>query len=236
MMAASATIHLRGVLLALVALFGAMGLACQPTPPARPTPAPSAAPAAAATPDPASGEAYIRWLVEHSMLHQADLAARRYSGQGQLWQHPYAVPQPRAASALASVWFTAYPPSQITGPGESVLESLGDSELWRVFRDIGIGGMHTGPMKRAGGLRGRQYTPTIDGNFDRISFAIDPAFGTEAEFIAMSRTAAAHNAVVIDDIVPAHTGKGADFRLAELHYQDYPGLYHMVEIREEDWP
>ena len=43
-----------------------------------------------------------------------------------------------------------------------------------------------------------------------------PAFGTEEDFIAMGRTAAAHNAVVIDDIVPAHTGKGADYRLAEL--------------------
>jgi len=90
------------------------------------------------------------------MLHQGDLATRRYSGQRGQWQHPYAVPQPRAASALASVWFTAYPPSQITGPGESVLQSLGDPELWGVFRDIGIRGMHTGPMKRAGGLRGRR--------------------------------------------------------------------------------
>ena len=45
------------------------------------------------------------------MLHQAELTARRYSGHGALWQHPYANPQPRAASALASVWFTAYPAS-----------------------------------------------------------------------------------------------------------------------------
>ena len=86
-------------------------------------------------------------------------------------------------------------------------------------------------MKLAGGIRGRELTPTIDGNFDRISFAIDPAFGTEEEFVAMSRAAAAHNAVVIDDIIPAHTGKGADFRLADLAYGDYPGLYHMVEIQ-----
>ena len=43
------------------------------------------------------------------MLHEAELTARRYSGHGSLWQHPYANPQPRAASALASVWFTAYP-------------------------------------------------------------------------------------------------------------------------------
>ncbi|EJM57811.1 trehalose synthase [Pseudomonas sp. GM49] len=48
--------------------------------------------------------------------------------------------------------------------------------------------------------------------------------------------AAAHNAVIIDDVIPSHTGKGADFRLAEMAYEDYPGLYHMVEIREEDWP
>ena len=32
----------------------------------------------------------------------------------------------------------------------------------------------------------------------------------------MSRMAAAHNAVMIDDIIPSHTGKGADFRLAEM--------------------
>jgi hypothetical protein len=40
------------------------------------------------------------------MLHQAEVAGRQYAGQRQLWQHPYAAPQPRAASALASVWFT----------------------------------------------------------------------------------------------------------------------------------
>src|SRR5437879_2116521 len=238
-MSVVATTRLRGVLLALAALVGALGPACQPTPTARPAPAPSAtlAPAApsAAAPDAASRESDIRWLVEHSMLHQAELAARRYSGQGQLWQHPYAMPQPRAASALASVWFTAYPPSQITGPGESVLESLGDPELWRAFREIGIGGMHTGPMKRAGGLRGREYTPTVDGNFDRISSEIDPAFGTEAQYQSMVRQAGDNGAVIIGDVIPGHSGKGADFHLAERRYGDYPGLYHMVEIRPTDW-
>ena len=239
MMASEATTRLRGVLLALAAVVGALGPACQPAPPVRPDPAPSVAPAPAAQQaapsEPVSGEAYIRWLVERSMLHQAEVAARRYSGQGELWRHPYAVPQPRAASALASVWFTAYPPSQITGPGESVLESLGDPALWRVFRDIGIGGMHTGPMKRAGGIRGREYTPTVDGNFDRISSEIDPAFGSEAQYQAMVRHAGDNGAVIIGDIIPGHSGKGADFRLAERRYGDYPGLYHMVEIRPADW-
>jgi trehalose synthase len=180
-------------------------------------------------------ENYVGWLVEHSMLERAKKLAKRYGGQGRMWQHPFAEARPRAASALASVWFTAYPASVVTRAGQSVLQALGDPQLWSALSAIGIQGVHTGPMKRSGGVRGRDYTPTIDGNFDRISFEIDPAFGTEDDFIAMSRRAAAHNAVVIDDIVPAHTGKGADYRLAELAFGEYPGIYHMVAIREADW-
>ena len=236
----------RAWLLVLAMLVGAGAPACQPATSLRPEspsgaastgapPAPAARPAPPASAQDQASDPDIQWLVEHSMLHQGDLAARRVSGTGAQWQHPYALPEPRAASALASVWFTAYPPSQITGPGESVLESLGDADLWRIFRDIGIGGMHTGPMKRAGGLRGREYTETVDGNFDRISSEIDPAFGTQAQFTAMVRRAADNRAVVIGDIIPGHSGKGADFRLAERRYGDYPGLYHMVEIGPEDW-
>jgi trehalose synthase len=179
---------------------------------------------------------YVTWLVEQSMLHNAKTFATRYAGQARLWQQPYAETRPRAASALASVWFTAYPAAIVTRDGASVLQTLADPQLWKALSAIGIQGVHTGPMKLAGGIHGREVTRTVDGNFDRISFAIDPAFGTEEDFIAMSRAATAHNAVVIDDIVPAHTGKGADFRLATMHYGDYPGLYHMVEIFEEDWP
>ncbi|MFC3608035.1 maltose alpha-D-glucosyltransferase [Stutzerimonas tarimensis] len=179
---------------------------------------------------------YIEWLVSQSMLHAARQRARLYSGQARLWQRPYAQARPRDASAIASVWFTAYPASIITPEEGSVLQALGDERLWHALSELGVQGIHNGPMKRSGGLKGREFTPTIDGNFDRISFDIDPALGTEADMLYLSRVAAAHNAVVIDDIVPAHTGKGPDFRLAEMAYGDYPGLYHMVEIREEDWP
>ncbi len=169
------------------------------------------------------------------MLHQAGNLARQYSGTGQMWRHPYARPQPRAASSLSSVWFTAYPASTITKPGETVLQALGDAELWKTFAAIGIKAMHTGPMKRSGGVRGRDFTPTVDGNFDRISTEIDPSFGTEAEYRAMTRNARVNGAIVIGDIIPGHSGKGPDFRLAERAYRDYPGLYHMVEIGEAHW-
>lgn len=179
---------------------------------------------------------HVDWLVEQSMLGAARKRAKLYSGQGRLWQQPYAHTRPRDASALSSVWFTAYPASIITRENGTVLEALGDEALWHALSRIGIQGIHNGPLKRAGGLCGTEYTPTIDGNFDRISFDIDPQLGTEAQLQALTRMAAAHNAVVIEDVIPSHTGKGADFRLAEMAYEDYPGLYHMVEIREEDWP
>jgi len=183
------------------------------------------------TPD----DSYIQWLVDQSMLHAARERSRLYAGQARLWQRPYAQVRPRDASAIGSVWFTAYPAAIITPEGGTVLEALGDDRLWSALSELGVQGIHNGPMKRSGGLSGREFTPTIDGNFDRISFDIDPKLGTEEQMLQLSRVAAAHNAIVIDDIVPAHTGKGADFRLAEMAYGDYPGLYHMVEIREEDW-
>lgn len=170
------------------------------------------------------------------MLHQAAILARQYSGSSDQWQHPYGRPQPRVATARASVWFTSYPASTIpAAPGESVLSTLSDERLWSAFQRIGIQAVHTGPMKLSGGVTGYTYTPTVDGHFDRISMEIDPAFGTEAQYKAMVSAAHRHGAIVIGDIVPGHTGKGPDWRLAERDYADYPGIYHMVLIDPKDW-
>ncbi|HKS00874.1 MAG TPA: maltose alpha-D-glucosyltransferase, partial [Arthrobacter sp.] len=108
-------------------------------------------------------------------------------------------------------------------------------ELWQAFQNIGIEAVHTGPVKQAGGISGWQLTPSVDGHFDRISTQFDEGFGTEDEFRTMCEVAAAHGGMIIDDIVPGHTGKGADFRLAEMNFRDYPGIYHMIDIPEEDW-
>ena len=170
------------------------------------------------------------------MLHHAQAVARRYSGNSTQWHHPYGEPEPHAAVSRASVWFTAYPASTIADPaGASVLATLSDERLWRALQQIGIQGMHTGPVKLSGGLRGRSYTPSVDGHFDRISFEIDPAFGTASQYKALVATAHRHGAIVIGDIVPGHTGKGADWLLAERAFKDYPGLYSMVSIPKSDW-
>lgn len=178
---------------------------------------------------------YIEWLVRQSMLKDADVLSRQLSGQPSMWRNPYARPDARRAIETSDVWFTAYPLSLITRPGQSFLEALGDEELWSLFERIGITGVHTGPVKRAGGITGWQQTPSVDGHFDRISTQIDPEFGDEDAFRALCDVADSHGGSVIDDIVPGHTGKGADFRLAEMAYKDYPGIFHMIEIPLEMW-
>ncbi len=182
-----------------------------------------------------TNRAYVEWLDEQSMLHDAARVSWQLAGTHTMWANPYAHPEPRAAVQRASVWFTSYPLSHITTPGQSFLGSLGSPELWEAFASVGIDAVHTGPVKLAGGLDGWEVTPSVDGHFDRMSMAIDPLFGTEDEFREMCETAARYNGSVIDDIVPGHTGKGADFRLAEMNYHDYPGIYHMVDIPESAW-
>jgi trehalose synthase len=181
------------------------------------------------------GDEYVSWLQEKSMLADASRIAGQFSGIADMWQSPFATPNPAAVMGRSSVWFTAYPISMITTPGHSFLSTLGDEDLWRVFQAIGINAVHTGPLKRAGGLFGRELTPSVDGHFDRISTQIDEVFGSELEFRRLCEVAAAHGGIVIDDIVPGHTGKGPDFRLAEMGVGDYPGIYHMVEIPPTDW-
>ncbi|MEO8519600.1 MAG: maltose alpha-D-glucosyltransferase, partial [Dermatophilaceae bacterium] len=108
-----------------------------------------------------SNPAYVAWLQEESMLGDANVIARQFSGQGSMFQNPFAKPDPRSAIQTASVWFTAYPISVLGKPGSSFLATLGDPELWKVFRRIGIQGLHTGPVKRAGGIRGWSPTPSV---------------------------------------------------------------------------
>ena len=183
----------------------------------------------------ASNLHYVEWLVGQSMLSDANALAQQLSGSGNMLQNPFAHPDARAALRRAAVWFTAYPLSFVTRQDQSFLSGLAEHSLWESFARIGIEAIHTGPVKRAGGIAGWRQTPSVDGHFDRISMEVDPEFGSEDEFRLLCATAEHHNAVIIDDIVPGHTGKGADFRLAEMGYADYPGIYHMVSIPPEDW-
>jgi hypothetical protein len=147
---------------------------------------------------------------------EGDRGARRQ------WQKPYGMARPADFLDLASVWFNAYPASLITRPGESVVQSLADPELLRALREVGIEAIHTGPLKRAGSVRGTSYGPSIDGRFDRIELVIDPEFGSDDQYRELVKRAAEQRITIIGDLVPGHTGKGPDFRLAERVVPGYP--------------
>src|SRR4051812_14549411 len=124
------------------------------------------------------------------MLEKAGTMAGGFSATAGTSHNPFAIPNPRAAITSASVWFTAYPMSLVTKPGCSFLATLGDPELWGALRKIGIDGVHTGPVKRAGGLSGVEATPSVDGYFDRISTATADASGPEEESRRLCEVAA----------------------------------------------
>jgi trehalose synthase len=180
-------------------------------------------------------QAYFTFLEQQSLLFQADQEAQKVSGNGVQWRNNYGVPEPDQLVKTASVWVLYYPGSVIPKPGMSVIGTWADPQLWDTFKDIGIQLMHTNPVKRAGGIKGTDYTPTIDGWFDPISLQIDPQLGTDDEYRQLVLVAGQRGAIIADDLVPLHTGLGPDFRLAERAYKDYPGLYTMVEINQADW-
>jgi len=197
----------------------------------------TAAPAAkqSAVEQASSALEYCQWLEQRSMLKQSEELASISAKRAQL-QHQYAEPQPRAAIEQAPVWLSAVPESVIERPGTSIIGTWGDPELWKDLEEIGVTLLHTGPINRAGGIEEREYTPTVDAWFDPISLDIDPALGSEQEYQRMVKVASDHHGVIAADLVPLHTGKGADFLLALRAYKNYPGMYTMVEIDKKDWP
>ena len=182
----------------------------------------------------ADNREYVEWLVEESMLARRQPARVQLSGQGSMWQNPFAHPDPRAALERASVWFTAYPLSLITEPGESFLAGARPTAaLWQAFR----ADRHRRPSTPA--RSSRPAASTAGGPTPSRRRALRPHQHADrprvrhrgASSAACARSPPSTSGTVIDDIVPGHTGKGADFRLAEMGYGDYPGIYHMVEIR-----
>ncbi len=158
-------------------------------------------------------------------------------------QRPYARAEPEEAVRKASVWFTAYMPSVIgpekDGAMQRPLPTLCDPGLWTHFADLGIRAVHTGPVMKAGGFKyGGEPYASIDGWFDPVSLDIDPDLGSDTDYRRL-KWMAEHstnergdrlNAVVIGDIVPGHTGMGADFHLALQGVEHYPGLYVLARV------
>ncbi len=179
--------------------------------------------------------ALIDWLKKRSMLLRHASLANGYSGKSTQWNNGFGRSRPQDCLDQSSVWFAAYPDSLVGGPGAKALDILGSPKLHQLLSEVGVEAVHTGPMKLSGSVTGTEYGPSIDGHFDRIESTVDPAYGSDEQYKEMVEVASRHGLIVIGDLVPGHTGKGPDFRLATLNEPGFPGLYTMVEIDPEDW-
>ncbi|MBN1684208.1 MAG: maltose alpha-D-glucosyltransferase [Gammaproteobacteria bacterium] len=178
---------------------------------------------------------YTQWLEKQSLLFNASKLAQQISGKPLQWQQPYALPQTKDLTQKASTWLVIYPKSLITHTHQNMLQFLGEDTFWKIFSDIGFQVLYTGPIKLAGGIKNHEYTPSVDGGFDPIQFKINPVFGTKNQYMTAVKKALKYHAFLAADIIPGHTGKGADFLLALRNYKDYPGIYSMIEIKKSDW-
>ena len=168
-----------------------------------------------------------------SLLRQSSLLAELVSGQKSQWAYPYAIPRPKAVMERGSVWFAAYPLSMLSK--DPPLQALANAKLWEIFQDIGIQGLHTGPLFVSGMISQGELQPSVDGGFDPISFVIDPLLGTADDLIRLSKIAKKYYGYLIGDIIAGHTGIGPDFLLALQNVDPYPGIYHLIEIEKKDW-
>jgi len=186
--------------------------------------------------DPAQVRAeYLQFLEENSMLYKAGLVADPISGDGTQWRKEFGTPKPKEARDLASVWLFRYPLSTIPNEGSTVVATWADPTFWTAAKDVGVKLLRTNPVQRAGGIVEKEFTPTVDGFFDRIGYTIAPELGNDDQFRQLVANAKENGATVGSDLVPTHSGLGPDFWLAARGYKDYPGLYSMVQIPEQHW-
>lgn len=171
-----------------------------------------------------------------SLLARASHYANELSGQSRQWQHMFMSPTVDSILSSHSVWFDAYPDAIIHAKTQSVLSFLAETPLWQAFDAIGIRAIHTGPMRVSGGLNGDAISDSVDGGFDPIDYEIDSRYGGSEHYQQLCLKANAYNSMIIDDLVPGHTGKGYDFYLALRNIAPYTGLYNLIELDKADWP
>ncbi len=192
-------------------------------------------------------ETHVQWLEEQSMSLEAQRLADISAGNPPLDGTDPIPPRPSAAVKQAPVWLSVHPaaimtlPASVTRPTSMVtgsptaLTTLADTLLWGGMEDIGFRAMHATSTHKAGKIRGTVVEPTPPGVAAEVSLGIAPSLGGEQAYAALAGTAARHHGVLVGDILSWRTGKGADFRLAELGFQDYPDIYRMVAVEKSDW-
>jgi len=172
------------------------------------------------------------------MLYQAKQNIRKYNDKFWFGNNSYSQPKTNELLSSHSVWLDLYPISVITDHknNQKLLDLYSNPKLLEQFAKIGIKVIHTNPMQLAGSYsKELEYSSSVDGGYDRISYDIDSQYGDNNSYQEFTNNAKEVDILVAGDVIPGHTGSGADFILALHNYKDYPDLYIMRSIDPKDW-
>ncbi len=141
-----------------------------------------------------------------SMLTDADAIGKKYSQMVAKLPPPSQKPLEGKLLDTASSWLVVDP---------FHLKDLN----WEMLQDIGFNGLYVKSLKTGGDAR--------------TGFGIDPKWNIDWKSIISK--AKGTKIALIGDLIGATTGLGDDFKLALQNVNTYPELYHLIEIKPQDW-
>lgn len=174
-------------------------------------------------------------------------------------------PQTEEALKKASAWLSIYPnaliPRTEDPKDDPALVMLRELVELGFLQGWGIEGIYITPINKSGGINdnGDPDCESTDGNFDPVSLEIDERLvSTEHKDLleggdidenqrfdsndytklakATQTKKEGKELCLIGNLIPLHTGKGLDFRLALHGLEEYRTLYMMVAILDKkDW-
>lgn len=149
--------------------------------------------------------------------------------------YPYAKPRPEKALQLASNWLILSPSSLLLPEGVSLFSYLSQESLSKMLHSLGIEGIEIPSLQLSAEVKQGHIYSSKKGDYAPISYQLDPRFGSYEEYLSLVEAAHKEKITLLGSIFPGYTGKGFDFWLAIRNYQDYPNLYHLIEISPSDW-
>lgn len=155
------------------------------------------------------------------MLCQAEQISKKYASEIAKAPPPSPFPQTAPCLSLAPNWFTIDLKEIAPACEGTVFQALQSEFLWDALKEMGVRAVRMIGLKQGGA--------------ERTSIALDPAWGSEAEWTDLACLLQKKGLVLIGEGVGSATGIGPDFSLALKNVGDYPGLYRMVEIDKSDW-
>lgn len=160
-------------------------------------------------------------LISESMLYQAEHISKKYALDLATAPPPSCLPEPDGCLPNASAWMTIDLSTIAVPQGKTALQVVGDENYLDALKQLGIQAIRLMGLKTGGA--------------HRIAMTIDPRVGTAAEWEILARRANKKGLTLVGDSLGSSTGLGADFQLALKNVQDYPSLYHLIEIDSSDW-